>query len=153
MSKFAFRLEPLVKLREAERDRHREELAAAYRADQILSDRGEAIAREIGKTRELSQRKSQPGTIEVDKLINAHRYELILTSHLQELAGQREKVTAEIERRRQALVEADRELRILEKLRERLTHEAQVTEARLDARQMDEIALRQRRIASGGPRP
>ena len=153
MSKFAFRLQPLVKLREADRDRCREELAAAYRADQILSDRQAATRQEVKKTRDLSQRKSQPGTIEVEGLINAHRYELILGAQLEELSRQREKVSEEIERRRQALVEADKELRILEKLRERLASEHRLNEERLHARQMDEVALRQRHVTHGGYRP
>ncbi len=145
MSQFIFRLQPLMKIREAHRDRCREELAQAYRADQILVDRQAAVQQEIAETRRLVRRKSEPGQLEVDGLLHAHRYELILTSQLRQLAVQRQKVAVEIERRRQALVEADRELRILEKLRERHLLEFQQTQEKAQSRELDEVALTRRR--------
>ena len=150
MTKFAFRLQPLMKLREAERDKCREELAAAYRADQVLTDRQEAILQEMDETKQASRQQLRPGSIEVDSLLNANRYELILTSQLRQLASQRQKVGEEIERRRQALIEADRELRILEKLRERYASDFRRGEEKLHTAQMDELALRRQRTTSGG---
>ena len=47
----------------------------------------------------------------------------------------------EIERRRAALVEADREVRVLEKLRERKWSEHQTAELRHELRQLDEVAV------------
>ena len=150
MSHFSFRLQPLMKLREAQRDRCREDLAHAYRADQILQERQEAVRQEIEETKRVARSKSEPGRVEVESLLNVHRYELILSSQLQQLAAQRQKVAVELERRRLALVEADRGLRMLEKLRERHACEFQQAEEKVQIRQMDEIALQRRRALRKG---
>ncbi len=141
-----------MKLREAERDRCREELADAYRAEQILNDRQQAISLEIKDTQQVSRQKSRPGPIEVDGLLNTHRYELLLTAQLQQIAAQRTKVEEEIERRRQTLIKADQDLRMLEKLRERHASEFRFREEKLQVAQMDELALRLRRTNGGGNR-
>ncbi len=43
MAPFTFRLQPLMRLRQADRDRCRELLADAYRADQLLQERQESM--------------------------------------------------------------------------------------------------------------
>ena len=149
MTNFKFRLEPLMKLREAERDRCRESLAEAYRAEQILLDRQTAIRQQIEETRELSRCQSQPGAIEVDGLLDTHRYELGLTTELQHLVAQQGQVREEVERRREALIAADREVRVLEKLREREEDRFRHEQERLEIREQDEIAL-QRQLAQRG---
>jgi flagellar FliJ protein len=150
MATFTFRLQPLMKLREAERDQCREQLAEAYRADQILSERHEEIVSQMQEAKQLTRSQSQPGEVSVDALMNTHRYEIVLTAQLQQLALQRQRLAEEIERRRQALVEADRELRILEKLRERHEAEFRRQEEKLETRQLDEMALRRRQTTNGG---
>jgi flagellar FliJ protein len=153
MATFKFRLQPLVQLREADRDRCREQLAAAYRAEQILVERAAALRQELKTTEQVSRTRSQPGRIEVDTLLHTHRYELILAAQLRQLASQQQKVAQEIERRRLLLVEADRELRMLEKLRERHAQEFQREEERRLTRELDEIAQRRPSALSGGNAP
>lgn len=150
MTNFKFRLEPLMKLREAERDRCRESLAEAYRAEQILLDRQTAIRQQVEETRELSRRQSQPGAIEVDGLLDMHRYELGLTTELQHLVAQQGQVREEVERRREALIAADREVRVLEKLREREEDRFLHEQQRLEIREQDEIALQRQLGQRGG---
>lgn len=150
MATFRFRLQPLMKLREADRDRCREELAEAYRADQFLADRQAELLQEIEEAKELTRNQSQPGTVSVDALLDTHRYEIVLTAQLNQVAMKRNQVAEEVERRRQALVEADRELRILEKLRERHAREFRRHEEKLETRQLDEVGLRRRPSAAGG---
>ncbi len=144
MTTFTFRLEPLLRLRTAERDHRREELAKAFRAEQLLEQRQQAVRQELQMIREQTGQQASPGPIQVDQLLHAHRYALLLHAQLEQLRRQREAVSQETHRRREALVEADRELRILEKLRERhaLAHAYQ--EQRADVRTLDEIALRRR---------
>jgi flagellar export protein FliJ len=149
MASFTFRLQPLLKLREAERDRCREQLAQAYRAEQILLDQQGALQGEISQTRRLSHNRSQPGRIEVDGLLESHRYELLLRAQLQQLGQQHQQITEEIERRRQALVEADQGVRTLDKLRERHRAEHLRDQEKQQMREMDEAALR-RHQPSGG---
>ena len=142
MSQWKFRLQSLLKLRTAERDRRREELAEAYRADQLLQQRQGAIEEEITGTRLVTREKSEVGTIEVDGLLNTHRYELLLQAELRQIQQRRTLVGAEIDKRRLALVEADRELRILEKLKEKHLAEFEFQELKLETKRLDEVALR-----------
>jgi flagellar protein FliJ len=142
MAQFRFRLESLLKLRLAERDHRREELANAYRADQVLQQRLASVREEIVDTQRLSKACSAPGTVHVDKLLHSHRYELILVGQLQQIHRQRQLIANEIDRRRQALVEADQELRILEKLREKHATAFAYHEHKADIRLLDEMALR-----------
>ena len=150
MTQFTFRLQPLLKLRETERDRCREQLAAAYQAEQILMTRRQAVVDEIDETKAAALNEAQPGTLQINRLLNTHRYELVLTSQLQQIDRQRTQVVEEIERRRQTLVQADRELRILQKLRERQSAAHRTEEDKQETRLLDEIALQRRRAATGG---
>lgn len=145
MTQFRFRLESLLRLRRAERDRRREEVANAYRADQVLQQRQEAVEQELAETQRQTEQRSAPGTIHVDGLLNTHRYELVLTAQRQQIQHQRQVIATELERRRQALVEADRDLRILEKLREKHAGDFEYTQQKADMRQFDEMALRRRK--------
>ncbi len=119
MARFLFRLDPLLKLRQARRDECRAALAEALRVDEVLRKQLDGLARELEALREFCRRKSAPGGLDIDRLVEAQRYELVTRGQQQNVSQQRQTVAAEIERRRQALVEADREVRVLEKLCER----------------------------------
>lgn len=141
MSSFHFRLETLLRLRLADRDQRRAELAKAQRAEDTLVAQADTLAREQAQTQELSRKLAAPGTADVDRLIASHRYELVLRTKAQQLAGQIAQVRAEIERRRQLLVEADRQVRVLEKLRENQRAAHNLREDKREQDQLDELAL------------
>ncbi len=84
-----------------------------------------------------------PGGVDIDRLVEAQRYELVTRAQQGKIAQQRETVAGEIERRRQALVEADREVRVLEKLRERQVEQHRREEEVREARRLDEVATQQ----------
>ena len=84
-----------------------------------------------------------PGGVNIDRLVEARRYELVTTAQQRNIGQQRETVAAEIERRRQALVEADREVRVLEKLRERQAEQYRRDEEGREAKRLDEVASQQ----------
>ena len=69
--------------------------------------------------RELQRSATDGKYLDVNRLLEAQRYELLLKAQSQELAKQAILLAAETERRRQMLVEADREVRVLELLDER----------------------------------
>ncbi len=119
MGKFVFRLAALLRLRESARDQRRAALAEAFRVDDALAKQLAGVAAELEALRNLRRRAAGPGTVNVDRLVEAHRYELAAGQQQLQITRQRQTVAAEIERRRQALVEADREVRVLEKLRQR----------------------------------
>jgi flagellar FliJ protein len=143
--KYTFRLQTLWKLRVAEREERQLKLAEAQRADDILRTQGEELEAELAAMARGLREGSQPGAINVDRLLDTERYELVLAARREVLRGQRARLAAEIERRRQALVEADRQVKVLEKLREKQLLEHSRREQALEMKRLDEIALRRRK--------
>jgi flagellar export protein FliJ len=153
MAQFVFRLQSLLKLRAAHRNRRREELADAFRVERTLLGQLEMIDDQIRQNRDVSRAAAQPGTLDVDHLLGSHRHELLLTTRQRQLQRQRDQVQAEIERRRQLLVQAERAVKILENLREKQAVQHAATEQRAEMRQLDEVALRRVLIRRGSDRP
>jgi len=142
MAKFKFRLATLLRLREAARDGRRAQLAQAYRADEIIEHQRRTIARELSRLEGQNRQASAPGEIDVDRLLEVRRYELVLRSQQQETGQQHEAVRAEIERRREALVGANRQVRVLELLRQKQHERHRQEENRQEIKQLDEAAGR-----------
>lgn len=140
MPKFNFRMSTLLKLREAARDERRAQLAQAFRADALLEQEQKRVEGELAAMQDELRRASGPGAVNVDRILDAQRFELALKAQKGQLAQQREQVGAEIERRRQALVEADREVRVLENLRERQRDRWREEESLRDIKRLDEVA-------------
>ena len=145
MKGFQFRLQTLLNMRAAVRDECRQQLAKALQADRILIDHREQLQMELDETKRCARRLSQPGHVQVEQLLNANRYELVLAAQIQQVEEQRKLIATEIERRRQSLVEADQQLRILEKLKERQRAGHVKRAEQLEIRSLDEIALRKAR--------
>ena len=141
MAKYRFRLQALQKVRAARRDRDRAALAEAFHAEQVLVDHRAELAREESDLRELQRSAAAGPLLNVNQLVEAQRYELVLRARGQELARQQALLAAEIERRRQVLLEADRDVRVLERLDERHREEHQRGELRREIKQLDETAV------------
>jgi len=140
MSAFHFRLETLLRLRMAERDERRADLAKALRAEAVLQGELRQIETEQLQARAKVREQSAPGAADVDGLLQTNRYQLALKACRGQLEGQLVQVRAELERRRQALLEADRGVRVLEKLRERQLAAHRDREVRLEIKVLDEVA-------------
>ncbi len=138
---FHFRLQTLLRLRIAERDQRRAELAKALRAEEVLRAEEQRVADEQAALARHVQSLKSPGSANIDGLLQTHRYDVVLLSQRKQIASQLAQVQAESERRRLALVEADRQVRVLEKLHDRqlATHRSQAE--RLETKQFDEIAI------------
>lgn len=147
MSQFKFRLESLLKLRQADRQQQRVALAEVYRMDELLAQQLNLITLESKELRNRCLAIAAPGRIDVDRLIAVQRYGQVLRTKSRELAERKSQVTAEIEKRRLALVEADRQVRILEKLRDRQLAAHQTEQSRREVKTLDEVAHSRR------PRP
>lgn len=141
MSKYRFRLETLQKLRSARRDELRAALADAYRAEQILSDQQAAVAAEAATMRDSQRAALASPNLNVSHLVEVQRYEMVLAAQQRLLTEQANRLAIEVERRRLAVVEADRAVRVLEKLDERRLAEHRKEEARLLTQELDEIAV------------
>jgi flagellar export protein FliJ len=142
MAKFQFRLATLQKLREANRDQLRASLAEAYQAQQLLSEQMRAVENEQIQLAASRRSCLQNATLDVNQLLNAQRYAAVLKGQLTTMQQQSELLAQEVEKRRQALVGADQQVRVLEKLhdRQRSLHQAEKDKA--ETKWMDEIAGR-----------
>jgi flagellar protein FliJ len=140
MTRFQFRLQSMLRLAESQRDERRRELAAALEAVEVLRGRHETLDEEIQQIRQLRCAASLGENVRVEQLLDASRYELLLRSQLTEIENQQTQVDEELERRRLILVEANRHVQTLKKLRERKLAEHQLEEDRKQQRLLDEVA-------------
>ena len=131
-----------MRIREAERDEKQEQLAEAMQAEGILHDQVQQIAEEIAQLRDQSTNDLRPGSINPDIVMQTQRYELLLRNQMEQIEGKIMQVQAEVERRRDLLVEAEKQVKVLEKLRERRESEFKATQMQIANKQMDEIAQR-----------
>lgn len=142
MTQFRFRLATLLRLRESLRDEKRSELALALQADVALEERIRGIEDDLADLLAAAKRGASPGAINIDRLLNAQRYELLLRAEQQIAEEQRRLLAHEIERRREALVAADREVKVLEKYRAVQQERHRTDVERKEQAQLDETALR-----------
>jgi flagellar FliJ protein len=138
---FRFRLDILLRLRIAERDQRRAELAKALRAEELLRAEEWSLVDEQANVAMRARELKSPGAANVDALLQTHRYEVVLATQRRQLVQQIKQVEQETERRRQALVEADRGVRVLEKLRERQAAAWRLAAERRELKELDETAV------------
>jgi flagellar export protein FliJ len=130
------------------RDERRAHLAEAYRADELLQERIANVDRQVEIVMHESRAAIAPGHIDLDRVVEAQRFELSMRSQQRQLQQQRQAIGEEIERRREALMEANRQVRVLEQLRERQAERYRQEEALKEIKQLDEMASV--RVARGG---
>ncbi|UUO07664.1 flagellar export protein FliJ [Blastopirellula sp. J2-11] len=141
MASFHFRLATYLKLKIAARDQRQAELM------EVLSIQ-EQLTREMQETAELLETTiteardgCSVGRMNVDSLIVAQRELNHLRSLIAHKQSLQRKLNPHIEQRRNALLEAEKEVRSLEKLRERQEKRFQTEQERLDSLELDEIGL------------
>src|SRR5687768_16633654 len=100
MPRFQFRLATLLRLREAARDQRRGQLAEAFRAEEALRSRLSEVERELSDLKQQCRQTAAAGPLDVDRLIDAQRYELILLAERQSIAQQSQTLAVEIDKRR-----------------------------------------------------
>jgi flagellar protein FliJ len=142
------RLATLLRVRQLARDERRELLAEAQRADgELLGQLTELDAEQHG-VREECRQAAAPGEVNVVRLVDAHRYLVGLQACEDQLQAERESLATEIDRRRQSLVKADQDVRVLEKLQDRRRQTRRQEEERQQAKQLDEAALQMAALAT-----
>ena len=142
MKPFRFRLEQVLKLRIRDRDARRGELAQAQQAAEVLRGQMNDLRVEIESIRARTVANTRPGLVNVDRLLNSHRFELLLKAQLGELQRRAVQIEAEVQRRRQRLVEADQQVKVLEQLREKQLAEDLRVRLRDEQKGFDELAGR-----------
>lgn len=143
MAQFQFRLESILKIRERERDNRRLELLQAISAEEILLEQAKALDAQQKRLQEDLRAATRRGLLDVDQVLGYRRYELILAAQRDELARQLKAIREEIERRRAALLEANRALRVLELLRDKQRERFLKNAMKNELKQMDELVNRQ----------
>ncbi len=98
------------------------------------------IDREIGAIRQLGQLAAAPGKVDVDQLLDMQRYDAQLKLERIAAEDQREKIHQEVERRLERAIAADREVKILEKLRESQLTRHRNDEEKKEQKRFDELA-------------
>jgi flagellar FliJ protein len=152
MAKYRFRLETLRKLRAAQRDELRRKLAEALQAVAMLEEQQRAVAEELVALQQTQRGTVAGETTDVNRLLEAHRYQVVLRAQQAALQNQGLLLAEEVERRRERLVEADRQVRVLDKLDERKHHEHQQAAHRVEVKELDEVASRTREVNPPWPR-
>lgn len=119
MTAFRFRLQTLLRLREGERRQRQLELAQAREAERILLDQIATLEYETGEVQNRVRAAQAPGAVLVDAILELQRYTIQLRAQVRLGQERLEQVRAEVERRRTIVMEADRQVRTLEKLRDK----------------------------------
>lgn len=140
MKKFRYRLEPILRIRShAEKQRQKEHAAAlqqVYRQKEHLSD----IDKDKARTFEFQRTRLQ-GSIRTYQLLAASRYLVRLKRDTMTGTELLRGLERETERRRQLLVQASRERKIYEKLRERQEAKFNQEVEQHDRKALDELAV------------
>lgn len=144
MPKFKFRFNTLRRLREAARDETRQRLAQAQEAAQIVAARRRSIEDQLDALRQSQRSLCESQTLNVNQVLQAQRYQTSLQAQRVQLQEQADKVRAEVERRRRLVVEADQQVRVLDRLEQRQRAEHRRTEAALECKRLDEIGAARR---------
>lgn len=140
MARFQFRLATLLQLREAARDERRNQLAEAFRLADTLESQRQEIIENLRQVTEM--RAARSGSINVDRLLAASRYEAVLMLEQRNVERRQAALDEEIEKRREALVAADRDVRTLEQLRDTQRERHREEGERQAMKLLDEAALR-----------
>ena len=138
MPKFHFRLSTVLGLRQSARDECRLRLAESGRAEAEIERQVVELQGQQARAEAQQRRAAGPGNVRLDAVAQSDRYAAALRAQEADLCRRRETLAAEIERRRQTLAEADREVKTLEKLRERALARHQLETARQERRCLDE---------------
>lgn len=150
MKPFEFRLQTLLKLRQGERDQRRSELAEAFHAFDILEHQEDDLRTQHEDAVVQKTKLQAVGQIAVDQIIDHQRFQLLVAAQIKQIGSQKQRIQEEIERRREALVEADRDVRALEKLKEKQFEKYTQAMARDEVKEFDEIAMQRNVRATGG---
>ena len=144
MAKFRFRLEPLLKLRQAERDERRKELAEAYKVEEIILGQIRQADEAMENLKLQNKINLASRKVDLDALNAAQRYEISIRMRKISLERQHKTIAEEIEERRTKLIAASREVKKFQRLKEKKLEHHQAEELHEEIKTLDEMAsLRQ----------
>ena len=139
MKKFVFQLESLLRYRENQRDLCRQVLAQILAEQQRLRQSRLALEQQrtdlLDEMRQLGER----GEVDIDRSAARRYYAGQMLGEIRAVDRNGEVVAEQLARCRQTLVQADRDVKALEKLREKRETEFQYEQQRREHRELDDI--------------
>ncbi|HUP78378.1 MAG TPA: hypothetical protein VM260_07405 [Pirellula sp.] len=112
-----FRLSTLLKIRERDRD-----IAAKAVQDVRLAieklDEAQRIIDEANQQMNEARKQSSFGAINLHQILDAQRYQMVLSAQAAQIADHKGKLNQELERRQFTLVQSQKAVKSLEKLRD-----------------------------------
>jgi flagellar FliJ protein len=134
MRPFHFRLNKVQHIRQSVREQRRLELLEAQQAEDHVSSQIADLQSELQSLQSHARFAAAPGRLNIDDLRHTQRFERSLRGELQSAQTRRQALSAEVERRREAVVEADREVKVLDRLEEKQRAQYRIDQARCEAR-------------------
>ncbi len=141
---FKFRLEPLLAIRDNILKEKQADLAKAYDAHRIVETKRIEVLHEIDANNESARLMQRSGNVQVDFLLGVRQYEAYLRSQLEAIRAHLKQIEAVIEERRNAVITANKELKIIEKLKENQRGKYDAVQRKKETVLMDEIGERKR---------
>ena len=143
---FNFRLEPLITIRDNVLKECQAELAKAYEARRKLEEYLQDIERLLTEGTEKARSLMQTGQkVNVEYLLGIRRQEMFLRANQNQLLKDIQTIDEEIERRRAAVIAANKNLKIVEKLKEKRYEKYLEEENKAETKAMDETAGNRRK--------
>jgi flagellar FliJ protein len=139
MSEFRFSLQSVLKVRLAERDDRRAELADAQRSEFALQTEIDRLNRDLQYLRTHARSFLVPGSIDIAHLQNCKSCEQMLRREIDLLDQQRREVEEGVEQCHAALIQADQQVRMLEKLSDKQHEEHRRDGEKGENRRLDEL--------------
>jgi flagellar FliJ protein len=138
---FQFRFATILQLRRRERDEAGAAVGQANAAIGRIDEQSKAIQRERQSLRERAS-EQRVGSVSVDALLTKGRYEIQLEAEIQSLAETRAELIKELERRQDALVASEAEVKRFERLQEKERAACHVLELRREQAEADDATAR-----------
>lgn len=138
MARFVFSLESVLKYRRSRRDLCRQLLARVLADDGALAEREAELSSRRESQLDEIRAVDRGAPLDIDRSIAHRAHAGMLQAELRLLARQRELLAGQIALCRQALVEADRAVKALEKIRDRRATEHFAEQERRANREMED---------------
>ena len=130
-----FRLATLLKLRERDRDMAAKAVQDVYLAIGKLDTAQQEID-EANRQMNDTRKQSSSGAINLNQILDAQRYQMVLAAQAAQIADHKGKLNQELERRQFALLQSQKAVKSLEKLRDQ---RAQAADVHALARQQERL--------------
>ena len=132
-----FRLATLLKLRERDRDMAAKAVQDVYLAIGKL-DAAQQEIDEANSQMYEARKQSSFGAINLNQILDAQRYQMVLSAQSAQIADHKGKLNQELERRQFALVQSQKAVKSLEKLRDQRSQAADVHALARQQERLDE---------------